>query len=113
MGIPEDLEVEGISCKQIVLYSPFHLDFHPWFSLLALILRVLYRLRTLSEQVPFDVATFSYAFPLFGAVLLQGGIQPIEEDEGLEQLALALDIIKYHSGECVYLSLPLFVHGWY
>lgn len=64
-----------------------------------LIIRVLYRLRFLSEQATFDVATFSYAYPLFGQVLSQGGIAVEEVDEALEQVALALGIIKFHCGE--------------
>lgn len=66
----------------------------------VLIIRVLYRLRTLSEQTPFDAATFSYAFPLFSQVLTKGGILPADDDEALEQVALVLDVIKFHSGEC-------------
>lgn len=65
-----------------------------------LLIRVLYRLRSLSEQAPFDAATFSYAYPLLGQVMLQGGIGVEEEDEALEQVALALGIIKFHCGEC-------------
>lgn len=70
-------------------------------SYIVLIIRVLYRLRFLSEQATFDVATFSYAYPLFGQVLSQGGIAVEEVDEALEQVALALGIIKFHCGECV------------
>jgi hypothetical protein len=55
----------------------------------------------LSEQAPFDSATFSYTFPLLAQVLTQGGIDPEEDEEALEQVALALDIIKFHSGECL------------
>ena len=62
---------------------------------------MLYRLRFLSEQAPFDVATFSYAYPLLGQVLSQGGIAVDGVDEGIEQVALALGIIKFHCGECV------------
>ncbi|RDB20660.1 eIF-2-alpha kinase activator gcn1 [Hypsizygus marmoreus] len=64
-----------------------------------LIIRLLYRLRTLSEQTPFDAATFSYAYPLLGQVLLQGGISVEDEEEALEQVSLALGIIKFHCGE--------------
>ncbi|KAG6823704.1 hypothetical protein H0H93_003201, partial [Arthromyces matolae] len=70
-----------------------------------LIIRVLLRLRTLSEQAPFDAATFSYAYPLLGQVLLQGGISE-DEEESLEQVALALSIIKFHSGEFSNTSFP-------
>ncbi|KAG5638049.1 hypothetical protein H0H81_002083 [Sphagnurus paluster] len=71
-----------------------------------LIIRVLYRLRTLSEQAPFDAATFSYAYPLLGQVLLQGGIAFEEEEEALEQVALALAIIKFHCGEFSNVAYP-------
>jgi hypothetical protein len=68
----------------------------------VLIIRVLYRLRFLSEQAPFDAATFSYAFPLIAQVLSQGGVCVAAEDDALEQVALALDIIKFHCGECTF-----------
>ncbi|KAJ7760500.1 armadillo-type protein [Mycena metata] len=58
-----------------------------------LVIRVLHRLRSLAEQAPFDSATFSYAFPLLAQVLTLGGIDPEDEEEALEQVALALD---YH-----------------
>ncbi|KAJ7504446.1 armadillo-type protein [Mycena galericulata] len=74
----------------------------------SLVIRVLHRLRSLSEQAPFDSATFSYAFPLLAQVLTLGGITPEDEDEALEQVALALDIIKFHCAECMHLlSSPL------
>ena len=66
----------------------------------ALVIRVLYRLRTLSEQRPFDAATYGYASPLLSQVLLKGSIAIGEEDDPLEQIALSLDIIKFHCGEC-------------
>lgn len=71
----------------------------------GLVIRVLHRLRSLSEQAPFDSATFSYAFPLLAQVLTLGGISPEDEDEALEQVALALDIIKFHCSECLYCFL--------
>ena len=64
-------------------------------------LRVLQRLRALSERTPLDSATFSYAFPLIQQVIQRGGIRPGEEDDPLEQVALSLDIIKFNSGECM------------
>ena len=63
-------------------------------------LRVLYRLRSLSEQIPLDSATFSYAFPLLLQVIQKGGVGFGEDDEPLEQVTLSLDIIKFHCGEC-------------
>ncbi|KAJ7606190.1 armadillo-type protein [Mycena polygramma] len=65
----------------------------------SLVIRVLHRLRSLSEQAPFDSATFSYAFPLLAQVLTLGGIDPEDEEEALEQVALGLDIIKFHCAE--------------
>ncbi|KAG2121247.1 armadillo-type protein [Suillus clintonianus] len=70
-------------------------------QLSSLVLRVLYRLRSLSEQAPFDAATFSYAFPLLAHVLLKGGVDAGEDDgdEALEQVTLVLDIIRFHCSE--------------
>ncbi|KAI0060576.1 ARM repeat-containing protein [Artomyces pyxidatus] len=75
-------------------------------SINQLIIRVLYRLRSLSEQIPLDAATFSYAFPLLHQVLLKGGIGLGEEDDPLEQIALSLDIVKFHCGEFSDLLFP-------
>ena len=72
-------------------------------------LRVLYRLRSLSEQTPLDSATFSYAFPLLFQVIQKGGIGSGEDDEPLEQVALSLDIIKFHCGESTSSSQIWFV----
>lgn len=75
----------------------------------GLVIRVLHRLRFLSEQAPFDTATFSYAFSLLAQVLTLGGVTPGDDDEALEQVALALDIIKFHCAECRHVSLPRYV----
>ncbi|CDO72622.1 hypothetical protein BN946_scf184985.g41 [Trametes cinnabarina] len=77
-GIPEDFTLEPFS---------------------ALVIRVLYRLRTLSEQAPFDAATYCYAAPLLSQVIAKGGFTLLEDDDPLEQIALSLDIIKFHCGE--------------
>lgn len=37
-------------------------------------------------------------------VLLSGGIAVAEADEPLEQVVLVLDIIKFHTGECKFLT---------
>ncbi|KAN0130768.1 ARM repeat-containing protein [Lactarius tabidus] len=71
-----------------------------------LVPRVLHRLRSLSEQTPLDSATFSYVFPLVQQVIQKGGIRPGEEDDPLEQVALSLDIIKFHSGEYADTAFP-------
>ncbi|EMD33195.1 hypothetical protein CERSUDRAFT_142825 [Gelatoporia subvermispora B] len=77
-GISEELQVEPLN---------------------SLVIRVLYRLRSLSEQSSFDAATFSYAYALLSEVFMQGGIAITEEDDPLEQIALALDVVKFHGGE--------------
>lgn len=79
---------------------------------LVLIIRVLYRLRFLSEQAPFDAATYSYAFPLLSQILTIGGIPGGEEDDPLEQVALALEIIRFHCGQCESRQLCL-IKLWY
>lgn len=68
-------------------------------SSIALILRVLHRVRYLSEQTTFDVATYSYLSPLLKQILMNGGIGLTEEDDPLEQVSLALDLIKFHCGD--------------
>ncbi|TFY63660.1 hypothetical protein EVJ58_g3122 [Rhodofomes roseus] len=77
-GVPDDFQLEPLN---------------------SLVIRVLYRLRTLSEQSPFDAATFSYASPLLNAVLTKGGVALAEDDDPLEQVTLAVDIVKFHAGE--------------
>jgi len=72
-------------------------------------IRVLYQLRSLSEQGPFDAATFSYAFPLLSQILLIGGIPGEEEDDPLEQVAPALEIVKFHCGECTLSPSPFHI----
>ncbi|KAK0212097.1 armadillo-type protein [Desarmillaria ectypa] len=75
-------------------------------ALNSLVTRVLHRLRYLSEQSPFDPATFSYIFPLIRHVLDQGGISAEDAEEREEQLALALHTIKFHCGEFADLDYP-------
>ena len=78
-------------------------------KLSVLLLRVLYRLRFLSEQAALDVETFSYLTPLVTEIFTKGAIGLTEEDDPLEQAALALDIVKFHSGECMSHS-STFIH---
>ncbi|KAJ3828802.1 translational activator GCN1 [Lentinula raphanica] len=83
--VPEDLQAEPLS---------------------HLVLRVLHRVRYLSEQVPFDSATFSYIFPLLKHVAFEGGVVTEEPEEMLEQVSLTQDIIKFHSGEFSDVAFP-------
>ena len=68
---------------------------------LALILRVLYRFRSLSEQEPFDGPAFAYISPLLSSVIEgNDSIGSKEEDEVLERIALIIDIINFHTAGC-------------
>jgi hypothetical protein len=68
----------------------------------SLVTRVLYRIRHLSEQTPFDAGTFAYASPLISRIITQGGIgmEKSDTEAVLEQLALAVDVISFHSRKC-------------
>ncbi|CAE6494446.1 unnamed protein product [Rhizoctonia solani] len=65
----------------------------------GLITRVLYRLRSLSEQSPFDPSTYAYMSPFIDHVIRSGSIATTTPEEALEQVTLALDIIQFHCGE--------------
>lgn len=67
-----------------------------------LVSRMLFQLRFLSEQQPFDAGTFAYAAPLTSKILRNGGvgIDKTQAEAALEQLALALDFIAFHVRKC-------------
>ncbi|KAG9124771.1 translational activator of GCN4, partial [Ceratobasidium sp. 392] len=65
----------------------------------SLIVRVLYKLRMLSEQAPFDPSTYAYMSPFIDHVIRSGGIAAAGPEETLEQISLALDVIQFHCGE--------------
>ena len=67
---------------------------------LALLIRALYRLRILCEQTAFDGATYAFISPLLNHIITVGGVDLTPEDDQMEQITLALDIIKFHAGEC-------------
>lgn len=46
------------------------------------------------------MATYSYASPLLSQVLNKGGIGLTEEDDPLEQITLALQIVRFHCDDC-------------
>ncbi|KAF5363220.1 hypothetical protein D9758_008404 [Tetrapyrgos nigripes] len=71
-----------------------------------LALRVLHRLRFLSESTLFDAATFSYIFPLIRHVVSVGGIPTEDPEELLEQVAVSQDIIKFHCAEFADVAFP-------
>lgn len=88
--------------------------------LLDQVLRVLYRLRFLSELEPLNLASLALIVPLLTLVVSRGGID-IESaavglddedrkdklaDSVLEQVQLALDVINFHAGSCEDVRFP-------
>jgi hypothetical protein len=74
---------------------------------------VLHRLRFLSEQAPFESATFSYAFPLLRFILTKGGVETEDPEAPLEQVTLALDFIRFHVADCKWFgSLPFLLSAF-
>ncbi|MCJ1321233.1 translational activator of GCN4 [Xylographa vitiligo] len=71
-----------------------------------LVTRTLYRLRLSSEQRPFDSVSLNYMIPLICIVLQQRGIGQNGEDEGDEQVTLALETLSFHTDTFSHLSLP-------
>ncbi|KAM3583875.1 translational activator of GCN4 [Umbelopsis sp. WA50703] len=70
-------------------------------SLLDLVLRVLYRLRFITERAPLSSSSFAYCFPLLHRVITESGIacdKKTEEgkESALEQITIAVDIIGFH-----------------
>ena len=72
-----------------------------------LVTRTLYRLRLSSEQRPFDSVSLNYMIPLICIVLQQRGIGQNGEDEGDEQVTLALETLSFHTDTCEYCTLYL------
>ncbi|PWY99964.1 ARM repeat-containing protein [Testicularia cyperi] len=67
-----------------------------------LVLRILYRLRSLSEQSPLDVATVAFVNPLIVTIVESGGlgVEADDSDSILEQIQLSLDFIDFHGSAC-------------
>ncbi|CAD6979741.1 unnamed protein product, partial [Tilletia controversa] len=67
------------------------------------VLRVLYRVRFLSEQAPLDLATVAFLAPLIHTIVEVGGLGVGEEDDQdgvFEQMQLALDFLTFHCEAC-------------
>jgi hypothetical protein len=75
-------------------------------SLEDLVTRVLYRLRFMGEQRPFDVVSIAYILPLIFLVLQSGGFAQAGSEEADEQLMLALEFLSFHSEACAHVRLP-------
>ncbi|KAG2190049.1 hypothetical protein INT46_000027 [Mucor plumbeus] len=63
----------------------------------ALVSRVLYRLRFITESRPLPPASFGYVFPVLYQVIEQGAIECEKNDEAAqEQIVMAIDVIGFH-----------------
>ena len=71
-----------------------------------LVTRILYRLRSASEQRPLDSLSLIFILPLIFTVLDQNGIGRAEADLADEQVALALEVASYHADIFVDQNLP-------
>ena len=72
---------------------------------IALVLRVLYRLRALSEQAPFDSATVSFAYLLLGYVARKAGVNILARGAGRQRRGARVG--RQVSSERISLSLSL------
>ncbi|CAK7220366.1 translational activator of GCN4 [Sporothrix eucalyptigena] len=70
-----------------------------------LITRVLYRLRSTSEQRPFDTVSLIYFLPLLLLILNKGGFAPVAEDRDA-QLVLAIEVLSFHTDTCADEAIP-------
>ncbi|SCZ89778.1 BZ3500_MvSof-1268-A1-R1_Chr1-3g01573 [Microbotryum saponariae] len=72
----------------------------------ALVTRVLYRIRFLAEETPFDSATFAYAAPLVNSATRAVDLKSASLESVLEQMTLALDFLAYHARACAGTAFP-------
>lgn len=71
-----------------------------------LVTRVLYRLRFMSEQRPFDAISLNYIFPLISIILRQNGVGSSDVDRNDEQVTLALEFLSFHTDAFSDVRLP-------
>ncbi|OQO11515.1 hypothetical protein B0A48_03242 [Cryoendolithus antarcticus] len=71
-----------------------------------LVTRLLYRLRSLGEQRPFDSVTLSYVLSLIFLILEHGGIDRSEQEDADEQIILAIEFLSFHTSTCSDSRLP-------
>ncbi|EME42185.1 hypothetical protein DOTSEDRAFT_73115 [Dothistroma septosporum NZE10] len=71
-----------------------------------LVTRLLYRIRFLGEQKPFDTVTLSYILSLIFLVLENGGIDRAAGEDADEQIILAIEFLSFHTQACEDTRLP-------
>ena len=65
-----------------------------------LMTRILYRLRFVSEQRPFDTVSLAYVLPLIFVIVGRSKGDEARAEEEEEQLLLALEFLSLHCGSC-------------
>lgn len=65
-----------------------------------LVTRLLYRLRLMSEQRPFDSVSMLYILPFIKIVLRGGGVGHVGAEECDEQVVLALEFLSFSTNIC-------------
>ncbi|KAF2457556.1 translational activator [Lineolata rhizophorae] len=71
-----------------------------------LVTRILYRLRFMAEQRPFDNLTVTYVLPFLFLVLEKGGIGKSVGDEADEQILLSMEYLTFHTDSFASRRLP-------
>ena len=71
-----------------------------------LVTRILYRIRFLAEQRPFDTVTLSYILALIFLVLGHGGIDRREAEDADEQILLSVEFLSFHTETSADTQLP-------
>jgi len=84
-------------------YLPINLLEEP---LGEVVTRLLYRLRSVSEQRPLDSLSLIYILPLLFTALRQNGVGQSEADEADEQVTLVLETLSYHCDAFADKTLP-------
>lgn len=79
-------------CQRGSLHAPI---------LLELAVRVLYKLHSGSSSSPFDPMAYALFHPFLERILQINGAGQLEEEEALEQLTLAIEIIQFHIPQCM------------
>jgi hypothetical protein len=72
----------------------------PRLNLLDMTLRVLYRLRFLSEQHPLDLISYQFCLPLALEVLNVSSLTDKQRTEAEEQITLVLEFISFQASLC-------------
>lgn len=70
----------------------------------ALTTRILYRLRFMAEQRPFDTTSLVYLLPFVGLILEMGGVGVSSSEDTDEQVVLAIEFLTFHTETCGFLS---------